>query len=32
VDSVPVIAKLKEIEPAEVAKAATKNTRRVFNI
>ncbi|WP_048162159.1 TatD family hydrolase [Methanosarcina sp. 1.H.A.2.2] len=32
VDSIPVIAQLKEMEPAEIAKAATENARRVFGI
>ncbi|WP_255336452.1 TatD family hydrolase [Methanosarcina sp. KYL-1] len=31
-DSIPVVAQLKEMEPAEVAKAATENAHRVFNI
>jgi TatD DNase family protein len=32
VDSIPVVAKLKEMEPAEIAKFATENARRVFKI
>lgn len=32
VDSIPVIAQLKEMEPAEIARAATENARRVFGI
>lgn len=32
VDSVPVIAQLKGMDPAEVAKLTTKNASRVFNI
>jgi TatD DNase family protein len=32
VDSVPVIAQLKEMEPAEIAKFATENARRAFKI
>ncbi len=32
VDSVPIIAQLKDMEPAEIAKSTTENARRVFNI
>ncbi|MCC4771988.1 YchF/TatD family DNA exonuclease [Methanosarcina sp. DH2] len=32
VDSIPVIAQLKEMEPAEIAKFATENARRAFKI
>jgi len=32
VDSIPVVAKLKEMEPAEIAKFATENARRIFKI
>lgn len=32
VDSVPVVAQLKGIDPAEIAKSTTRNARRVFNI
>jgi len=32
VDSVPVIAQLKNMEPAEIAKSTTENARRAFNI
>lgn len=32
VDSIPVVAQLKEMEPAEIAKFATENARRVFKI
>lgn len=32
VDSIPVIAQLKEMEPAEIAKFATENARRAFHI
>lgn len=32
VDSIPVVAQLKDMEPAEIAKLATENARRVFNI
>jgi TatD DNase family protein len=32
VDSIPVIARLKDMEPAEIAKLTTENSRRVFNI
>lgn len=32
VDSVPVVAQLKDIEPAEIAKLTTENARRAFNI
>jgi len=32
VDSIPVIARLRDAEPAEIAKAATENARRAFNI
>ncbi|AKB76514.1 Putative deoxyribonuclease YcfH [Methanosarcina horonobensis HB-1 = JCM 15518] len=32
VDSIPVVAKLKEMETAEIAKFATENARRVFKI
>ncbi|HII92012.1 MAG TPA: TatD family hydrolase [Methanosarcina sp.] len=32
VDSVPVIAQLKDMEPAEIAKSTTENARRVFNM
>jgi TatD DNase family protein len=32
VDSVPVIAKIKEMEPAEIARLTTENARRVFKI
>ncbi len=32
VDSIPVVAQLKEMEPAEIARAATENARRVFGI
>lgn len=31
-DSVPVVAQLKDMEPAEIAKSATENARRAFNI
>jgi TatD DNase family protein len=31
-DSVPVVAQLKDIDPAEIAKSTTENARRVFNI
>lgn len=31
-DSVPIIAQLKDMEPAEIAKSTTENARRVFNI
>lgn len=32
VDSIPIVAKIKEMEPAEIAKFATENARRVFKI
>lgn len=32
VDSVPVVAQLKNMEPAEIAKSTTENARRAFNI
>ncbi len=32
VDSVPAVAELKDMEPAEIAKLTTENARRVFNI
>lgn len=32
VDSIPIVAKLKETEPAEIAKFATENARKVFGI
>jgi TatD DNase family protein len=32
VDSIPVVARLKDMEPEEIAKLATENARRVFNI
>ncbi|TAH70876.1 MAG: TatD family deoxyribonuclease, partial [Methanosarcina mazei] len=32
VDSIPVVAEYKEMEPAEIAKFATENARRVFKI
>lgn len=32
VDSIPVVAQLKDTEPAEIAKSATKNARRAFNV
>ena len=32
VDSVPVIAEIKEMEPAEIAKLTTENARRVFKL
>jgi TatD DNase family protein len=32
IDSIPVVAKLKNMEPLEIAKFAFKNARRVFNI
>jgi len=32
VDSIPVVAKLKEMEPAEIAEIVTENARRVFGI
>ncbi len=32
VDSIPVVAQLKNMDPAEIAKSATKNARRAFNI
>ena len=32
VDSIPVVAQLKDMEPAEIAKSATENARRAFNI
>jgi TatD DNase family protein len=31
-DSVPVVAQLKDMDPAEIAKSTTENARRVFNI
>jgi TatD DNase family protein len=31
-DSIPVIAQFKEMEPAEIARVATENARRVFGI
>jgi len=31
-DSIPVVAQLKEMEPAEIARIATENARRVFGI
>ncbi len=31
-DSVPIIAQLKDMEPAEIAKSTTENARRAFNI
>ncbi|MDD4497182.1 MAG: TatD family hydrolase, partial [Methanosarcinaceae archaeon] len=31
-DSIPVVAEIKKTDPSEVAKAVTKNTRRVFKI
>ncbi|WP_048178849.1 TatD family hydrolase [Methanosarcina siciliae] len=32
VDSIPVVAQLKEMEPAEIARIVTENARRVFKI
>ena len=32
VDSIPVVTQLKDMEPAEIAKLATENARRAFNI
>jgi hydrolase, TatD family len=32
VDSVPVVAQLKNMKPAEIAKSTTENARRAFNI
>ena len=32
VDSVPVVAQLKDMKPAEIAKSTTENARRAFNI
>jgi TatD DNase family protein len=32
VDSIPIVAQLKEMEPAEIAKFVTENARRAFNI
>ena len=32
VDSIPVIARLRDTEPAEIAKSATENARRALNI
>jgi TatD DNase family protein len=32
VDSIPEVAQLKDMEPAEIAKLATENARRAFNI
>ncbi len=32
VDSVPMVAQLKDMEPAEIAKSTTENARRAFNI
>lgn len=32
VDSVPIVAQLKDMEPAEIAKSTTENARRAFNI
>jgi len=32
VDSIPVVAQLKDMEPAEIAKLTTENARRAFNI
>lgn len=32
IDSIPVVAQLKNIEPAEIAKSTTENARRAFNI
>ncbi|AKB53059.1 MULTISPECIES: TatD family hydrolase [Methanosarcina] len=32
VDSVPVVAQLKDMEPAEIAKSTTENARRAFSI
>jgi TatD DNase family protein len=32
VDSIPVVAQLKNMEPAEIAKSTTENARRAFNI
>jgi TatD DNase family protein len=32
VDSIPVVAQLKDMEPAEIAKLTTKNARRAFKI
>ncbi len=31
-DSIPVVARLKDMDPAEIAKSTTENARRVFNI
>jgi TatD DNase family protein len=31
-DSVPVVAQLKDMDPAEIAKSTTENARRAFNI
>ncbi|MGV8075684.1 MAG: TatD family hydrolase [Methanosarcina sp.] len=32
VDSIPVVAQIKDLDPAEIAKSATENARKVFNI
>lgn len=32
VDSIPVIAQLKDVEPAEIARSATENASRAFNL
>jgi TatD DNase family protein len=32
VDSIPAVAQIKDMEPAEIAKSATENARKVFNI
>lgn len=32
VDSVPVVARLNDVEPEEIAKQTTENARRIFNI
>jgi TatD DNase family protein len=32
VDSIPVVARLKDVEPEEIAKQTTENARRIFNI
>ncbi len=32
VDSIPVVAQIKDLDPAEIAKSATENARKVFNV
>jgi TatD DNase family protein len=32
IDSIPVVARLKDVEPEEIAKQTTENARRIFNI